>query len=261
MFGLRNGNAPLILVKDNYSAYQIKRYIEERNGKVSRCRNYENGSFCVDALKAVTDIGKFSSIGLIDLEIDEELLSIIQVPILKTMLESREKISVDTYWSPRNAPEAYSYTVANKMLDDEDIRDLFINTFKIAKKEIDIICPWINQTVVNDRLLALIKEALERGVKIKIVYGMGDDQRSRTSEQTVEMMKRIFCEYAERILFYKGNTHVKMLLCDDKYSLVGSYNFLSFAGNYEAENVRAEAAECNVDARLIAQKRTRYFSW
>jgi hypothetical protein len=261
MFGLRNGNAPLILVKDNYSAYQIKRYIEERNGKVSRCRNYENGSFCVDALKAVTDIGKFSSIGLIDLEIDEELLSIIQVPILKTMLESREKISVDTYWSPRNVPEAYSYPVANKMLDDEDIRDLFINTFKIAKKEIDIICPWINQTVVNDRLLALIKEALERGVKIKIVYGMGDDQRSRTSEQTVEMMKRIFCEYAERILFYKGNTHVKMLLCDDKYSLVGSYNFLSFAGNYEAENVRAEAAECNVDARLIAQKRTRYFSW
>ena len=74
-------------------------------------------------------------------------------------------------------------------------------------------------------------------------------------------MKKIFRGFGDQLCFFHGNTHVKMLLCDDKYSLVGSYNFLSFVGEYNEETERAEAVECNVDVCLIAQKRIKYFSW
>jgi len=61
--------------------------------------------------------------------------------------------------------------------------------------------------------------------------------------------------------FLKDNTHEKILLCDSKYMMIGSYNFLSFVGDYSEEDVRKETVAYSVDKVKINQSRQLHFGW
>lgn len=136
-------------------------------------------------------------------------------------------------------------------LRNEEIRRMFIYTFKIAQQEIDIISPWISNWVFNDKeLLEGIKMSLARGVMIKIIYGIGSDNSTSTKEnnkrnlitqQNANRLQNQFYEYKDYFILKRGNTHQKILLCDEKYYMEGSYNLLSFRGDYQREDVRAES--------------------
>ena len=144
--------------------------------------------------------------------------------------------------------DAMRVSQTNKLLKNDEIRKVLVNTFKEAKQEINIISPWANYTVMNS-LKNHIRDAIERGVAIKIIYGIGNFNSSnqKDGDKRNTLTEKILMEYAKefsssnRFRIYKGNTHIKLLICDNKYYVQGSYNFLSFDGKY-TEDVRSELA-------------------
>lgn len=158
-----------------------------------------------------------------------------------------------------------------KYYRNKEIRELFKNIFDIAKESIFIISPWIDNKnyVMTEELLAKIEYALSvRGIQISIGYGypsekkmnakrhkymqdvtkkkeIGDNDKDWQTELMANKLKTMFAKYDNFSIFYVG-THEKILSYDEQYTLIGSYNFLSYDGGeleqYEGFNFRYEGS-------------------
>ncbi|WP_138419720.1 phospholipase D-like domain-containing protein [Aquibacillus sediminis] len=145
---------------------------------------------------------------------------------------------------------------------NEEIKDYFHHAFKVAKKEIDICSPWMGDFVLND-MARYIKDALDRGVTIKIKYGINNSNGSRKNSETDHMannLQKKFSRYGNRFRLNKSNTHQKIVICDDDYMLIGSFNFLSFRGEYDV-NTRSEECIYTNDQKAIEVSRSRNFNF
>lgn len=150
-------------------------------------------------------------------------------------------------------------------LQNAEIRRMFLYAFKIAKSEIDIISPWMNASVINESLLNLMEDAFDRGVKIKIIYGLKPDSseysisRSRRSDEMAELMLKRFSNRKGLFFIKRDNIHYKLVLCDELYKLEGGFNYLSFNGNYNDFDIRKEGSPFGRDAKEIKLLRDYYF--
>ncbi len=140
-----------------------------------------------------------------------------------------------------------------KYYRNKEIRELFKNIFDVAEKSIFIISPWIDNDkyVMTEELMDKIERALSlRKIKIFIGYGYFSKEKmekkrleyshsknqvkkSKDREWQTELMagklKKRFGKYKNFGIFYVG-THEKLLCYDDRYTLIGSYNLLSYDG-------------------------------
>ena len=158
-----------------------------------------------------------------------------------------------------------------RQIKNEDIKRLFISTFKSAENEIDIISPWISNWIFKDEdLMEGFKTALDRGVTIKLLYGIGDtnsfnnnynNKKSVNTEKNAKKLREKFKNLRGKLILKRANTHEKILLCDYKYVLIGSYNFLSFDGKYNCEGVRDECVQYQENKCYIEKLRKEYFNF
>lgn len=157
-------------------------------------------------------------------------------------------------------------------LENEEIRSLLLNSFITAKESICIISPWISGWVMSSFMDAIIKSTLNRGVSIKILYGIGnlegsntirefDKKRNDYTDKYAEMLKNKYKKYADKFSMQRGNTHGKLLICDEKYYIIGSYNFLSFDGDYSKDDVRHEMGDYSENRKQIEYYKKRYFDF
>lgn len=150
-------------------------------------------------------------------------------------------------------------------LKNEQIRKMFLRAFVLAKEEIDIISPWMNFGVVNGKFEDLMRTALQRGVTIKIIYGLKPDasdyniSRSRRSDEVAKHLKEIFAEFGNQLVIHRDNIHYKLVLCDEKFKLEGGYNYLSFVGDYSNEDTRKEGSPFGTNVEEIRLLREDYF--
>jgi hypothetical protein len=117
-----------------------------------------------------------------------------------------------------------------------------------------------------------MEDALRRGVTIKIVYGLGRHSQSKAAgddetPEAAERLKSWFGQFgsAFRIMpsamvTNRDGTHVKLLLCDERHYVFGSYNFLSFRGDYD-KGGRDECAELSRNAENLRGYRAEYFAF
>lgn len=151
-------------------------------------------------------------------------------------------------------------------LKNEQIKRMFLKCFEIAEQEIDIISPWMSFQVVDAHLLELMEKALNKGVYIKIIYGLKpygreyDQKRSNGSDQVAEFLMDKFKGYGKHFVIRRDNIHYKLVLCDEKIKLEGGYNYLSFTGDYIDEDTRREGSPLGRDAEEIRYLRKEYFS-
>lgn len=148
-------------------------------------------------------------------------------------------------------------------LVNKDIRNKFLNSFLIAEKEIDIISPWMNSYVVDENLIDLMESLLMKNIKLRIIYGIGDDtdKRNQKSNEVAYKLQSRFRKYGDLFKIKKSNIHYKLLLCDEKFAILGSFNFLSFKGEYNGDDDRGEGAELITDKENIRNKREFYFNF
>lgn len=147
---------------------------------------------------------------------------------------------------------------SNHMLRNEEITEEIKRAVTQARREIDIISPWIEEKVVK-RYLQDFHDAIRRGVVVKILYGMGTAGQGRNidTDQTVEYLKKEF-SYTKKMSIRRGNEHSKLIICDDAFYIITSFNPLSFGGKFGA-NTRGEIGECSENVKNLQAYRNQYF--
>lgn len=107
------------------------------------------------------------------------------------------------------------------------------DALKFAAERIMIISPWIRARVVDHSFMQMLNDALARGTEVFIGYGLAGEGQQREGERdkaAIRALEELSSKNARFHLSYFGDTHAKMLLCDRKFVIVTSFNWLSFAG-------------------------------
>ena len=156
----------------------------------------------------------------------------------------------------------------NYALENQAIREKFDEALKIAQKEVDIFSPWVSKNVVDEFMVAKFRNLLDKGVTLKIRYGIGSlsgnakqqQNRNDTTEACIKYLKRELKAYPN-FKVYKDNSHAKLFICDDKYYVISSFNILSFKGDYKGDDLRRELGEYSENKELLNQYRKHYFDF
>jgi phosphatidylserine/phosphatidylglycerophosphate/cardiolipin synthase-like enzyme len=73
---------------------------------------------------------------------------------------------------------------------------------------------------------------LERGVEVSIGYGIDDGKDAFERDQEAEQSLLRLAEQRSNLTVTRlGDTHAKVLVCDTRYVIVTSFNWLSFRGD------------------------------
>lgn len=139
-----------------------------------------------------------------------------------------------------------------KTIEVNEHKKYFIYVLEKAKKNIYIQSPWINW-----RTLQFYKEyiegAVKRGVKVIVKYGM--KPRNRFDEIGIDEESREFFNTLDKNCFrwVKSDDHSKIVICDDEFMIMGSFNWLSFGGGSEP-NARGETSTINKNMTEIKKQ-------
>jgi len=133
-------------------------------------------------------------------------------------------------------------------LRTEDHREVLERALKVARDEIIIISPWMNRRTCDDALCDLVADAVSRGVRIRIGYGIteraGDLDAGRNraiAQKVIWALKKSVAQKAhagqESLLNIQKTrgTHRKILVCDRTFGVLGSFNWLSYRGEQDRE--------------------------
>jgi hypothetical protein len=102
-----------------------------------------------------------------------------------------------------------------------------------AQNRLLIVSPWIRGGVVDNRFIESMESALARGVEIFLGYGLGADEGASDRDRAAEAR---LLELAARNpdsfhMTRLGDTHAKVLVVDQDFVVVTSFNWLSFKGD------------------------------
>lgn len=127
------------------------------------------------------------------------------------------------------AAEAALTPYANRRLPVHEHPLMLRRALLEASERVMIVSPWIKAAVVDMDFLQLVKSALERGVEITIIYGIGgrDGDGDYLAIRALEGLR----SHGDLRMARLGNTHAKVLIKDHDWMVVTSFNWLSFRGD------------------------------
>lgn len=139
-----------------------------------------------------------------------------------------------------------------KTIEVDEHKKYFIYVLENAKDNIYIQSPWINWRTLQI-YKSHIRKAVEKGVKVTIRYGM--KPRNRFDKVGIDgKSKRFFDELGKDYFrLIKADDHSKILICDDTFMIMGSFNWLSFGGGDE-KNARGETSSINMNKKEIEKQ-------
>jgi phosphatidylserine/phosphatidylglycerophosphate/cardiolipin synthase-like enzyme len=124
-------------------------------------------------------------------------------------------------------------------------RNLLLSSLNEAQESLVILSGWVTEYAINDEFKNLVRKCLDRGVQIYIGYGYqmkksGKKISNVKKLETESLFKELqeWCgEYEKkgRINVWYYPNHSKVLICDKKYIVCGSFNWLSNIGNSSNE--------------------------
>lgn len=95
-----------------------------------------------------------------------------------------------------------------------------------------IVCPWIRSQIVDKTFLKSLETLLRNGVRVYIGYGISESHGKaiidKAAKDGLEDLHRRFKNFTFSLI---GNTHRKALVCDSKFAIHTSFNWLSFRGD------------------------------
>ncbi|NET45261.1 MAG: hypothetical protein F6K15_26730 [Okeania sp. SIO2B3] len=121
-----------------------------------------------------------------------------------------------------------SQTRISEVVHTYQIREYLLKALKKAKNRLMIISPWIKANVVDKEFLSTLEATLRRKVQVHIIYGI-KGSNSQNDSQSIKQLETLKENYKKNFQFDKTeNSHRKQIICDDKFAIVTSFNFLSF---------------------------------
>lgn len=132
-----------------------------------------------------------------------------------------------------------------KTIEVDEHKKYFIYVLENAKNSIYIQSPWINWRtlqIYKDH----IQDAVKRGINVTIKYGM--KPRNRFDKAGIDEDSKKFFNSLDKQMFrlIKTDDHSKIVICDENFMIMGSFNWLSFGGGNE-KDVRGETSSINMN--------------
>ena len=120
----------------------------------------------------------------------------------------------------------------DKIIDTYEHRPLLIRAFDESKNLIVIVSPWIKHSGLDDEIYDKIVRAINGGVEVVIGYGISKND-DKSDEKIINKLHSLENrEYKGQLkLIALNNTHEKVLIMDNEFAVITSFNWLSFAGN------------------------------
>ncbi len=148
--------------------------------------------------------------------------------------------------------EMESQAGTTEVLQMYEHRPKLIEALRIAKKQVIIVSPWLNADAVDYDLRQEMGKALQRSVDISIAYGFGEE--SSAEKKTVKKLQELGQRKKGKLNLYRvGDLHSKVLICDQEFMVLTSFNWLSFAGD-PLRGTRFEDGMLTRDKNAIAEK-------
>ncbi|MBO7126626.1 hypothetical protein J6W78_03675 [bacterium] len=142
--------------------------------------------------------------------------------------------------------------IDGKTIEVDEHKKYFVYILENAKKNIYIQSPWINW-----RTLKIYKEhiqnAVKRGVTVTVKYGM--KPRNRFDKIGIDNESQKFFDSLGKDHFrlIKADDHSKIVIHDDEFMIMGSFNWFSFGGGNEPD-ARGETSTINMNKDEILKQ-------
>lgn len=93
-----------------------------------------------------------------------------------------------------------------------------------------IVSPWIRANVIDNEFLSSLEAVLAKKIEVHILYGI--KQKFGVGQQNdiaaVKKLEDLAQKYQNFVFKKVNNTHRKTIVCDHKFGVITSFNFLSF---------------------------------
>lgn len=145
-----------------------------------------------------------------------------------------------------------------KTIEVGEHKKYFKYVLQNAKKEICIQSPWIRNDVLK-LYEEDIKSALDRGVNVTIKYGM--KPRNRFDKVGIDETSKKFFATLDKSKFtlIESDDHSKIIICDEAFMIMGSFNWLSFGGGRKkGEDTRGETSTVNRNKEEIKKQKEKF---
>ncbi len=122
-------------------------------------------------------------------------------------------------------------------LRNGQINQVFSEVLNSAKSQVIIYSPWVNEVIVNEKILTLLQKLANRGVWILIGHGIARRQEDENKPIPPELEKKLRAiktldGLPSVQVFWLGDSHVKEVIVDKEIHVCGFHNWLSYRGDY-----------------------------
>lgn len=193
-------------------------------------------------LRIDRDLARFSEtaedLGLIE---QEARAAITEVKSSTSKSERHEKemlpasrVADTEPWSLLNAEQQLELRESGvAYLDAQDHYPLLLHALKTAKYRLLILTPFLHEQIITDEFVRDLERLLRNGCKVYIGYGMPDSVVQKPTKSHARMVERLetMARHHSRLVVKKVDTHAKVLLQDELFVALGSFNWLSFRGD------------------------------
>jgi hypothetical protein len=119
-----------------------------------------------------------------------------------------------------------------RMLEVFDHPDVLKEALAEAQERLLIVSPWIKSAVVDDTFIHSLEDCVARGAVVTIGYGMNRERPQEGSDpNALRRLEDLAMQHDGFALVPLGATHSKVLVLDERYVVVTSFNWLSFRGD------------------------------
>ncbi len=154
---------------------------------------------------------------------------------------------------------------SSSVLDTDQHREALHEAITEARHELIIVSPWLRTAAVDYELISWLQTSLDRhkDLKISIGYGIDGDAKAqkefaaRDQEEALRRLRKLADRVHGRLhIVDVGNTHEKVVICDDRFAIITSFNFLSFNPR-AGKGIRREMGYRITDSTIITQVKER----
>lgn len=182
-------------------------------------------------------------------------------------LEERRELTLGPKAAEVHATaEQVRQSPAAGVLGTHQHRDALRDAILEARRELIIISPWLRTSAVDNELLGWLQTSLDRNKELRIIVGYGierdaaakrQDPAVRDQEEALRRLRSMGDRAHGRLRVVEvGNTHEKIVVCDDQYVILTSFNFLSFNPK-PGKGLRREMGYRINDPATVGEVRTR----
>lgn len=166
--------------------------------------------------------------------------------------EKRDEIQTKIERLKERIEELESQAPNVQILTMAEHRPKLVEALNDAEERVIIVSPWLNSIAVNRSLRDLIAQRVAEGVEVWIGHGFGEpDHKEMRTLRQLEKIKN--SKGGHNLLLCRlEDSHAKVVVCDKKYIITTSFNWLSFAGRPDWGN-RVEYGTLTNDPSAVQQ--------